>query len=64
MHDISRWWKTVAAMLTVGAILPSCGTDMRDAAWSGVLDGVTGTISESIFAGLPLPEWIAGIWGG
>ncbi len=56
-----RWmkWPFLAAWLAGGAVLPSCGTDLRDSVLIGVLDAVSGTITESIGAALPLPEWIS-----
>jgi hypothetical protein len=58
MRRISRFKAFLAALL-IGGIVPSCGTDFRDAALTGVLDAVSGTVTDSITTAVPVPDWIA-----
>ncbi len=57
----TRILRAVLAAMVAGAILPSCMTDVRDAAVGGALDAVSGTVSDSLRTLLPVPECL-GLW--
>jgi hypothetical protein len=42
----------------------NCTTDLRDAALTGALDFVSGTITDGATALLPIADWMGAIWGG
>lgn len=57
-----RILKTLLSVTVAGSALCSCATDARDAAIAGVMDAITGTISGSLMAAVPLPECIGTWW--
>lgn len=61
-----RTWtalKTFMAALLTGMILPACVIDMRDAAISGLMDAVTGSVSDSVRLAVPVADWVAKLLG-
>jgi len=50
--------KNLGKLSTVGLVLANvgCSSELRDAAVGGVLDFITGTITESITAALPVAD--------
>jgi len=55
MRGIARFRVFLAALL-LGGGAPSCATDFRDSLIAGAMDAVSGTVTDSIRAVIPLPE--------
>jgi len=62
MRRLSRFKAFLAALL-VGGVVPSCGTDFRDAALTGVLDAVSSSVTDSITTAVPVADWVAAVLG-
>jgi len=61
--------RRVVLIVLVAALLPlcmgtSCNTDIRDAAYAGVLDYVTGTASSGMNSLMPVSEALANLFAG
>ena len=55
--------KVVLAALFTGWIMPACAIDMRDAAISGLMDAVSGSVSDTIRTAVPVADWVARLLG-
>lgn len=56
-----KWLKFIS-VLAPGAAVASCMADMRDAAVTGAMDAVSGTITGTATAAYPLADFISRIW--
>ena len=59
--SVARCYKWLFFLLP-GAFLPSCTTNMRDAALDGVASAVKGGVEGTLTALIPLPELISAYW--
>ena len=55
-------WLKLITLLAPGVTIASCMTDMRDAAVTGTMDAVSGTITGTATAAFPLADFINRVW--
>lgn len=55
-------WMRLLAVLVPGVTMFSCVTDFRDAAVTGAMDFVSGSISNTMTAAWPLAELLTRYW--
>jgi len=55
-------WMRLLAVLVPGTVAFSCVTDFRDAALTGAMDFVSGSITATLSSAWPLAELLARYW--